>query len=357
MKAYKKFIIISIVILLLVVAGLIGVMIVGMNTNWLDNRVGRNDSDGWYSAENISSESEGEGPVDLRRVLEIPAAEVKDFEIKTTSVKIELVESGSDVIRIEEYGPDSVDEDELFVYQQSGSILRIEEPTKFRLFHFSIFEGERKIIIYASLEGLESFKGTSTSGSDTVPNLNMEDVTLKSVSGKINAGDLTATSQAVVSTTSGSIKAGAIESKWVEVDSVSGSIEVQAVLGDHKVGSTSGKISLDGLDGAGSVSSVSGSVILDHYNGGGKISTTSGSIHLVLEGMKDDLDIHSVSGSCNISVTNDVSFSLDIKTTSGRVTTNFLGFDVDKKITNYQHGENPEHKLSISTTSGGITLE
>ena len=125
------------------------------------------------------------------------------------------------------------------------------------------------------------------------------DLSVKSVSGSLTAGDVDGQTQ--VSSISGSVKIGNVDGKLL-VSSVSGSVEVGKVGAEARVSSVSGNVRLDQVNGSFEVSSVSGSV-----------NTTLASLN------PQGIQIKSVSGSVEIGFKTDVNADFTADHVSGKV--------------------------------------
>ena len=131
------------------------------------------------------------------------------------------------------------------------------------------------------------------------------DLTVKSVSGSLKAGDVDG--QTHVFSISGSVKIGNVGNK-LQVNSVSGNLEVGSVGADAHVNSISGNVRLGQVNGSLDVTSVSGGVnttLVSLSPQGIRIRSVSGSVELGFKSdVNADFSAESVSGQVHLDVPN-----------------------------------------------------
>ena len=166
------------------------------------------------------------------------------------------------------------------------------------------------------------------------------DLSIKSVSGWIKAGDVDGPMQ--VSSISGSADIGNVSGK-LEVRSISGSVEIGNVGADARVNSISGNLGLGQVNGSLDVTSVSGSVNAT------LLSLSPQGIH-----------IRSVSGSIEIRFKSEVNADFTAESISGQVSLDMPNVtrDSEEKSSNVHAriggGGTP---ITISSVSGNIRLK
>jgi putative adhesin len=131
------------------------------------------------------------------------------------------------------------------------------------------------------------------------------DLSVKSISGSLKAGDVDGPMQ--VSSISGSADIGNVGGK-LEVRSISGSVEIGNVGADARVNSISGNLGLGQVNGSLDVTSVSGSVnatLLSLSPQGIHIRSVSGSIEIRFKSeINADFTAESISGQVSLDVPN-----------------------------------------------------
>ena len=186
-----------------------------------------------------------------------------------------------------------------------------------------------------------------------------------------------------INTASGGADISDVTAEEFDLNTASGSIEVNACFDNVKIQSVSGSVNLTApctttakslsvctVSGNASVScykaeefslhSVSGKTVCDGISGKGKISVTSGSVDVRYDEWNADLDISAISG--NIGVTLPESAGIDVKfdgvsgtlrTDIGMAKGQFM--NLGKGTSGTLGGENC-HKLNISLTSGKVQV-
>ncbi len=224
--------------------------------------------------------------VDERRTL--PAAGVELVSIDTVSDSVRIVDGKGDAIEAWFHGtarsasPDAVPR---LIAKLHGSTadIRLEYPRPFfRGFHWNKLELEVSVP--------RGYRGK---------------LTAKSVSSSIDVADHVYSALAL-SSTSGSIRVASVSAAEFFANTTSGSVHAEAVDAERS-----------------EVSSVSGSVRIGSLRGDLTTHTTSGSIKVACRKMPDRLEAKSTSGSVDLSLPADASFTLDARSTSGTVTCKF----------------------------------
>ncbi|MDD2231666.1 MAG: DUF4097 family beta strand repeat-containing protein [Sphaerochaetaceae bacterium] len=163
----------------------------------------------------------------------------------------------------------------------------------------------------------------------------LDNLTVKSVSGRVVVESVGADDSIDVSSVSGSVDADPLAAKNVTVASTSGGIDVASIKADKA-----------------SVVSISGSVELGWFDGGSlTMSSTSGHVDLYDSGDFDSLDLRSVSGHIDAEVGCKSAPSVVASSTSGSVEIN--GEDYGSKV----HLETAGPVVKAETSSGGIEIK
>jgi len=143
------------------------------------------------------------------------------------------------------------------------------------------------------------------------------DLSVKSISGSLRAGDLDG--PVTVNSISGSVIISNIAGK-LEVNSVSGSVELGNAGADVLVNSVSGSVELGNARADVRVNSVSGNVGLGQVDGSLEVSSVSGGVKATLTSLSPQgSHIKSVSGSIEIGFKSDVNADFSAEAISGQV--------------------------------------
>lgn len=218
--------------------------------------------------------------------------------------------------------------------------INTEHDKSFHFNFFSGFDGNRSSVDYELI----------------VPD--KAEISLESVSGNIRVtsigGDLES------KTVSGAIKVVSA-GRDVTANSVSGSIYLEGVAGDATLETVSGKITVDEILGAVSAKTVSGGI--DLMSGsevkGFRAETVSGSIRAKYMPGQGAHMCKTVSGGIRIELPTDSGFSVNAKTFSGSIDSDFE-MSMSGKIDNHHIigvAGNGGPELTLDSFSGSIRLE
>jgi len=147
----------------------------------------------------------------------------------------------------------------------------------------------------------------------------------------------------------------------VYAKTVNGSIKLNNIMGNVELKTVSGNISAAKISGEIRAGSVSGSLIFRDCKGSfPDLHSTSGSIVAELAAIDEDasdMSLNTVSGDINLKLPGDASFGLDIKTVSGEISTKFKVL-VESVKKNQLQGEVGVGGINIElrTISGDISL-
>ena len=162
-------------------------------------------------------------------------------------------------------------------------------------------------------------------------------INLESVSGRIDVGKIDGTVK--VSSVSGQVNVAVANqeatistvSGWVDIESgggdatvssVSGSIQIGQIEGDLVTSNISGKTKVGLVGGEFTGSSISGAITSDEIAGEVALKTTSGAIRI--NRLHTDAKLKSISGSLAIGLPAETGYDFDLKTMSGKITTDFV---------------------------------
>lgn len=186
-----------------------------------------------------------------------------------------------------------------------------------------------------------------------------------------------------VNTASGGAEISGVTAESFDLNTASGSINVNACFDNVRVQSASGNIHITNpedtvaksitvctVSGSAEVSnykaekfelhSVSGKTTYDSATGAGKIAVTSGNVDVRFLEWNDDLNVSAISGNINISLPADSGIDVKFDGVSGMLRTD-IGtqkgsfMNLGKGTSGQMGGENM-HKVSISLTSGNVTI-
>lgn len=169
-----------------------------------------------------------------------------------------------------------------------------------------------------------------------IPNsMDLDDITVSSVSGSVEVAELDAADYIKVSSVSGSVNVDPVSAKVVEISSTSGHVDAASVKADEA-----------------KVSSVSGHVELGWFEGGSlTLSSTSGGVDLYDTGKFENLELRSVSGGIDAELGIGTAPSVNASSVSGNV-----------EINNNDYNHRAElagtgASVTARTTSGGIDIK
>ena len=148
----------------------------------------------------------------------------------------------------------------------------------------------------------------------------------------------------------------------IYVKTVSGSIKLYNIVGNAEIKTVSGIVSATKINGEIRAGSVSGSLIFRDCEGSlSDLHSTSGRIEAELVAIDEDasaMSLSTVSGNITLYLPDDASFDLNIKTVSGEINTKFkvLVESVKKNQLRGEVGVGGIH-IELRTISGDVSLE
>ena len=307
------------------------------------------------------------GTVELRNTIEIPLSEVGALDVTYTSRSIKVYPTSGDTVVIKEYLLDEHKEGlatvtyEEMTGENSGrkkAIVKGNQDNVITVFGFNA--GTERIEIYLPERGLDSLQIKLGSGSvSSQENFAWDGKNLQVTtgSGSIKWQDTTAKTVQFTSG-SGSIKLKGIEAE-LQVTVSSGSIRLEDIAGNMTLASGSGSVKGSDIKGVMNVATGSGSITVQDLTGGGAFATGSGSIKVNIKEATCDIGIGAGSGSVKLVLPKDLSFTLEAKSGSGSIDTDFdevLSYNKKGNEATGVVGEKPDYKITIETKSGMIDI-
>ena len=274
--------------------------------------------------------------------------ELNNINVDVSSSNVKIEKADIDKIKITAYGEK---EDKIKEVMNENELSITKENTKIFIFTM-LYWCREEIIIQVPNNCDEEFNIKTSSGDIIVPDLEGDNIELKTASGKIqcgniNNGNIETSSgdiligngnEVTLKASSGNIKAGDFNKLLAEASS--GDIEIGTISEDAKVKTASGKITLNGANKL-KAEAISGDIKINSIENNCEISSTSGNIIVDTANINEKSFIKTNSGNVVINNKNDI--YVETKTTSG---------DADVQNNNRMS----EIVLDITTTSGNIKV-
>ena len=217
------------------------------------------------------------------------------IKIKTVNADIRIKETSSDTIQVVAYGTKN---DKISEHIKEGEI-ELEYTGKNFCIGFCFFENYIEILIPSSFEG-----------------------------------------KAILESTSGDIEVGRLENSLLEMNTVSGDIEVKKVK-SCDIKSVSGDINIEQVENS-TVTTTSGDIGIQLLMHQLKAISTSGDITIQKIALQEDSNIKTVSG--DVTIYNPENIYFQTATKSGEIYIK-------------ENNRHAEKELKITTTSGDITIK
>jgi DUF4097 and DUF4098 domain-containing protein YvlB len=163
-----------------------------------------------------------------------------------------------------------------------------------------------------------------------------QEISIKTISGRIAASDDYVCSRITLQTSSGGISVNTLTARIADITSISGSIRCERINGNINTKAASGSIYLGIVEGDVSIETISGRITLNRITGSLNSKTSSGAI--AGEIINGDVSAKTTSGEIRFT---GITGKIDAETTSGRI---------DCSV-NQIVGD-----ISLRTTSGGVEL-
>ena len=274
--------------------------------------------------------------------------ELNNINVDVSSSNVKIEKADIDKIKITAYGEK---EDKIKEVMNENELSITKENTKIFIFTM-LYWCREEIIIQVPNNCDEEFNIKTSSGDIIVPDLEGDNIQLKTASGKIqcgniNNGNIETSSgdiligngnEVTLKASSGNIKAG--DFNKLSAEASSGDIEIGTISEDAKVKTASGKITLNGANKL-KAEAISGDIKINSIENNCEISSTSGNIIVDTANINEKSFIKTNSGNVVINNKNDI--YVETKTTSG---------DADVQNNNRMS----EIVLDITTTSGNIKV-
>ena len=274
--------------------------------------------------------------------------ELNKINVGVSSSNVKIEKADIDKIKITAYGEK---EDKIKEVMNENELSITKENTKIFIFTM-LYWCREEIIIQVPNNCDEEFNINNLSGDIIVPDLEGDNIQLKTASGKIqcgniNNGNIETSSgdiligngnEVTLKASSGNIKAGDFNKLLAEASS--GDIEIGTISEDAKVKTASGKITLNGANKL-EAEAISGDIKINSIENYCEISSTSGNIIVDTANINENSFIKTNSGNVVINNKNDI--YVETETTSG---------DADVQNNNRMS----EIVLDITTTSGNIKV-
>ena len=274
--------------------------------------------------------------------------ELNNINVDVSSSNVKIEKPDIDKIKITAYGEK---EDKIKEVMNENELSITKENTKIFIFTM-LYWCREEIIIQVPNNCDEEFNIKTSSGDIIVPDLEGDNIELKTASGKIqcgniNNGNIETSSgdiligngnEVTLKVSSGNIKAG--DFNKLSAEASSGDIEIGTISEDAKVKTASGKITLNGANKL-KAEAISGDIKINSIENNCEISSTSGNIIVDRANINENSFIKTNSGNVVINNKNDI--YVETETTSG---------DADVQNNNRMS----EIVLDITTTSGNIKV-
>ena len=274
--------------------------------------------------------------------------ELNNINVDVSSSNVKIEKADIDKIKITAYGEK---EDKIKEVMNENELSITKENTKIFIFTM-LYWCREEIIIQVPNNCDEEFNIKTSSGDIIVPDLEGDNIELKTASGKIqcgniNNGNIETSSgdiligngnEVTLKASSGNIKAG--DFNKLSAEASSGYIEIGTISEDAKVKTASGKITLNGANKL-KAEAISGDIKINSIENNCEISSTSGNIIVDRANINENSFIKTNSGNVVINNKNDI--YVETETTSG---------DADVQNNNRMS----EIVLDITTTSGNIKV-
>jgi lia operon protein LiaG len=262
---------------------------------------------------------------------------IETIDIELSSSDVTFCRSEDEDFRVVYSGPKAEEEDPLITIAIQSDKIVVKQRNRIMP---TFWGGHREVTIYVP----ENYSGA---------------VDYNSASGDLKLIEDFRFSGFVYHVASGDFRCMSLIADKVSLDAASGDYFCESIeANEFTLKATSGDMNVKKLSGTGTVKVVSGDIRIDDYSGGGSINSSSGDIKIFLREISADLSMHAISGDVIVTVTQDLSFQLDISVTSGDISTDVSlnNAHVSKRSTTGSIGDNPQNLLEIKVTSGDVRL-
>lgn len=192
----------------------------------------------------------------------------------------------------------------------------------------------------------------------TLPRRFWEFLQIGTINGDVTVEDGLEAAHLIIRTTSGDIEVGQAACSQFTLQSVSGDIITDGIVGGAQANTTSGDIDLVGSLGEVSASSLSGDVTVTGSIQTLSASTTSGDIRVDTDVAPLQLTLSSKSGDCDVTMPEGLGFVLQYETVSGELRSDFgMVGPIGARSGEAIYLDGGERRYTISSISGDICLE
>ncbi len=304
--------------------------------------------------------SVGMGQLTIQKEESVSQNGISAIELKADSADIIVSITDDDTIKIVESSTKKLRENEVFTLTNQNGVLTIGKGKSNRSVVFFGWN-EHRIELFIPKSYIGDLSLYSSSGDTRF----LSDLNLGSLSIEQASGDVKSSYNIKVQTFNSHLASGDIYLNALACDKFS-------------LGAASGDITIGSLEGAGDIETSSGDILVKAFNGGnyqirtasgdvkiqsaegtGEISTASGDIDVSYVAVGDYAKLSAASGDIRIGLSENISFEMDARCTSGEISGNFDMIYRNKKENEAEAvvGEGPYAKLIVNTTSGDVYVK
>jgi lia operon protein LiaG len=334
---------------------------------------------------------------DLQKTLD--GADVKALAVNSRDVNVQIVPGDGDKITAHFYGRGKANSYELVTRSSEGeATFEIDRPDTINNWGWFGNRIELHLDVTVPRKMYDRLRLNSSSGDVELRDLQAKQFAVETSSGDLNAektegdqlvfktssGDLTtqgmqAAKSVELRTSSGSIKSNDLKAATVDAESSSGDLALRDVIGVVRATTSSGKMELQSVDSANgtieahsssgdvairdtkaarfTVETSSGKAELTGVAGDVQARTMSGDIQLGLKELGKNVDLHTSSGSAQVSLPSSASFDLRFKTNSGDLKNDFpMEYQTDTKNDKQGHVGSGGATVNFDSSSGDLSL-
>lgn len=223
------------------------------------------------------------------------------------------------------------------------------------------YQGQTTLDVLIPEEWEKDLEVGSVSGKINAPDLTGDSIRVSSVSGAIETENITG-DDVRLNTTSGSFRIGKLVARdYFEKNTVSGGCEIDRVESEEvKLESTSGGTTIKSasIDKVTS-NSISGEIEMTMENGSADLATTSGEISIKFEEDFKSFSANSVSGRVKLEIPENSEFKIDVNTVSGDIHCEDFSMKIISTKRNHLEAEvgDGDSTIEIHTTSSGVNIK
>lgn len=270
------------------------------------------------------------------------AGRLSALEIKTISTDVRFHEAPGPKLRVHFHGTFSGPAEErpvLTAFVEGGTLhASIEHPRTTALISWST-HANLVLDVYAPRKAWSRIRIGTTSGNATAGAIEAARFEFRSVSGRLSASKIKA-KQAELRTTSGEVRA----------DKLSGDVNFSSISGDLQI--------MDFDTGHSTLHTTSGQVRLPRLRGGFSFRSVSGGLTAGLVALNGDIRTDTTSGDVELTLPAGARFTLDFRTTTGRLECEFpllTSASGDRRRTTGTVG-NGGKKIEARSVSGALRI-